>query len=271
MVHKKTAVIGDPIDHSLSPKIHNHWIKRLGIDSHDYQKINVKKEIFTREVDRLIKDGYSGLNVTVPLKEDAYKYCDRISDVARALKAVNTLIVREDGVYGENTDPTGFQNSIIKRNLNTQRCLVLGAGGSARAVVYALKQMKCEIGIFNRTKKKAEALCDDLDVEATILTESLLNKFVGSASLVVNTTSLGQKKGEENNLINFNNLKLSTHVYDLIYNPSKTTFLQHAEKRGCTVQNGLEMLVNQAAQSFKIWHNKTPVIDENLMQILRAK
>ena len=271
MIHKKTAVIGDPIDHSLSPKIHNYWIEQENIDSDIYQKINVKKENFVEDVDRLINEGYSGLNVTVPLKEDAYKYCDETSDVAGALKAVNTLIVNESGVYGENTDPIGFQNSIKNKDLSNKPCLVLGAGGSARAVAFALKQMKCEIGIFNRTRKRAEHLCDDLGIEATILTESSLNEFVESSSLVVNTTSLGQQKNEENNLINFNNLKPSTHVYDLIYNPSKTTFLKHAEKNGCTVQNGLEMLINQAAQSFSLWHNKIPLIDKDLMLALGAK
>jgi shikimate dehydrogenase len=271
MKHKKTAVIGDPIDHSLSPKIHNHWIEREGVDSDTYQKINVKKENFDEDVGRLIEEGYSGLNVTVPLKEDAYKYCHKTSVVAGTLKAVNTLIVNEDGVYGENTDPAGFQKSIVNRNLGSKQCLVLGAGGSARAVVFALKQMRCEIGIFNRTREKVELLCDDLGVEATILTESSLNEFVGSSSLVVNTTSLGQQKNEANNLINFNNLKPSTHVYDLIYNPSKTTFLQRAEKNGCTVQNGLEMLINQAAQSFNLWHNKIPAIDKDLMLALGVK
>ncbi len=271
MKHKKTAVIGDPIDHSLSPIIHNYWIEREGVDSDSYQKINVKKENFNEDVDRLIAEGFSGLNVTVPLKEDAFKYCNRTSDVAGALKAVNTLIVNEDGVYGENTDPAGFQKSIVNRNLNNKQCLVLGAGGSARAIVYALKQMKCEIGIFNRTSVKAEVLCRDLGVKATILTKSSLNEFALSSSLVVNTTSLGQIKGEENSLINFSNLNSTTHVYDLIYNPSKTTFLQHAEKNGCTFQNGLEMLINQAAQSFNLWHNKIPVIDGDLMRALGVK
>ena len=107
MVHKKTAVIGDPIDHSLSPKIHNHWIENEKIDVGP-TKINVKKENFIRDVDRLIEEGYYGLNVTVPLKEDAYKYCDNTSDVARALKAVNTLTVNKNGVYGDNTDPDWF-------------------------------------------------------------------------------------------------------------------------------------------------------------------
>ena len=131
MTHKKTAVIGDPIDHSLSPKIHNYWIEKERIDVGPYKKINVKKENFIRDVDRLIEDGYHGLNVTVPLKEDAYKYCNNTSDVARALKAVNTLIINKDGVYGDNTDPIGFEKSIANKSLNNKLCLVLGAGGSA--------------------------------------------------------------------------------------------------------------------------------------------
>ena len=268
MTHKKTAVIGDPINHSLSPKIHNHWIESEGIDVAAYQKINIKKENFKRDVDRLIGEGYFGLNVTVPLKEDAYKYCDNTSDVAKTLKAVNTLIINNGSVYGDNTDPIGFEKSIANRGLNKKICVVLGAGGSARAVVYALTQMKCEIGIYNRTKKNAELLCSDLDVEATILSEKTLNEFIGSSHLVVNTTSLGQQQGEENNLIDFNNLNSSAHVYDLIYNPSKTTFLRHAEKNGCTVQNGLEMLIHQAAQSFNLWHDTMPEIDEDLMSVL---
>ena len=241
MVNKKTAVIGDPIDHSLSPKIHNHWIESESIGVAAYQKINIKKENFIKDVDRLIEEGYYGLNVTVPLKEDAYKYCDNTSNVARALKAVNTLTVNKDGVYGDNTDPIGFEKSIANRGLNNNLCLVLGAGGSARAVVYALTHMQCE---------------------------TTLREFVGSSQLVVNTTSLGQQEGEENNLIDFESLNSSAHVYDLIYNPSKTTFLRHAEKNGCTVQNGLEMLIHQAAQSFKLWHDKMPGIDEGLMSEL---
>ena len=145
---------------------------------------------------------------------------------------------------------------------------MLGAGGSARAVVYALTHMQCEIGIYNRTRENAESLCSDLGVEAKILTETTLREFVGSSQLVVNTTSLGQQEGEENNLIDFESLNSSAHVYDLIYNPSKTTFLRHAEKNGCTVQNGLEMLIHQAAQSFKLWHDTMPEIDEDLMSVL---
>ena len=145
---------------------------------------------------------------------------------------------------------------------------MLGAGGSARAVVYALTHMQCEIGIYNRTREKAESLCSDLGIEATILTETTLREFVGSSQLVVNTTSLGQQDGEENNLIDFDNLNSSAHVYDLIYNPSKTSFLKHAEKNGCTVQNGLEMLIHQAAQSFNLWHDIMPEIDEELMSVL---
>ena len=268
MINKKTGVIGDPIDHSLSPQIHNHWIERLGVNADLYQKINVKKDTFVEDVDRLIKEGYNGLNVTVPLKENAFKYCDELSESARALKAVNTLIVGDTSVYGENTDPVGFQKSILKNSLNDKKCLVLGAGGSARSVVYALKQMNCEVGIFNRTKKKAETLISDLGVDAVVLTETTLDNFTESANLVVNTTSLGQQKGEQNNIINFNHLNSSTHVYDLIYNPSKTSFLQNAEKKGCTVQNGLEMLINQAAHSFCIWHNIMPEIDDDLRRAL---
>merc|ERR1711991_387020 len=100
--------------------------------------------------------------------------------------------------------------------------------------------MKCEIGIYNRTRKNAELLCSDLGVEATVLTERTISEFIKSSHLVVNTTSLGQQEGEENNLIDFDSLNSSAHVYDLIYNPSKTTFLKHAEESGCTVQNGLE-------------------------------
>ena len=125
MAHKKTAVIGDPIDHSLSPKIHNHWIESEKIDVGPYQKINVKKENFIRDVGRLIEEGYYGLNVRVPLKEEAYKYCDYTSDVARTLKAVNTLVVNKDGIYGDNTDPIGFEKSIANGKCGPYKYLLL--------------------------------------------------------------------------------------------------------------------------------------------------
>ena len=196
---------------------------------------------------------------------------DQLSKEAEETQSVNTVYMKNNKIIGHNTDIEGFELNIkdTKFNATGKKIFIIGAGGVVPSLIFALKKMKASnIIISNRTKQNAELLCSDLGVEAKILTENTVSEFIGSSQLVVNTTSLGQQEGEENNLIDFESLNSSAHVYDLIYNPSKTTFLRHAEKNGCTVQNGLEMLIHQAAQSFKLWHGTMPEIDEDLMSVL---
>ena len=155
MVIDKTAVIGFPVDHSLSPAIHNYWIKKLGLDIKPYEKINVNPNTFEEQINSLKQDGFGGLNVTVPLKEIAFNISDETSGVSKKLRSANTLTLGSDKINGDNTDAVGFINSLdkktIEENIANKKTLVLGAGGSARSVVYALNQLGGHVRLFNRT------------------------------------------------------------------------------------------------------------------------
>lgn len=258
----KTAVIGQPISHSLSPVIHNFWINKKNINAAPYEKIEVSPHNFDKSLDRLIKSSYHGLNVTVPLKELAFSRCDELSESAKKTKSVNTLIFKGGKIIGTNTDPVGFEVSLhketIKKNINKKKCLVLGAGGSARAVVFALSGMSADISIFNRTPEKAAKLCEDLGVSANTLEKEDVTKQTKYFDFIVNTTSLGLLPDETNNLIDFSLVQKKAFIYDLIYKPKESSFLQQAKANNLNFQNGLKMLIGQASAAFYVWHNIDP-------------
>ena len=274
MVIDKTAVIGFPVDHSLSPAIHNYWIKELGLDIKPYEKINVNPNTFEEQINSLKQDGFGGLNVTVPLKEIAFNISDETSSVSKKLRSANTLTLGSDKINGDNTDAAGFINSLdkktIEENIANKKTLVLGAGGSARSVVYALNQLGGHVRLFNRTIEKAEILLNDLSINTSPIRKEELDDYANSSSFIVNTTSLGQKAGEQNNILSFENIKTETFIYDLIYNPKRSSFLEKAEAKGLKVQNGLRMLIEQAACSFQIWHEIKVDVSDELISLLES-
>ncbi len=274
MVIDKTAVIGFPVDHSLSPAIHNYWIKELGLDIKPYEKINVNPNTFEEQINSLKQDGFGGLNVTVPLKEIAFNISDETSSVSKKLRSANTLTLGSDKINGDNTDAAGFINSLdkktIEENIANKKTLVLGAGGSARSVVYALNQLGGHVRLFNRTIEKAEILLNDLSISTSPIGKEELDDYANSSSFIVNTTSLGQKAGEQNNILSFENIKTETFIYDLIYNPKRSSFLEKAEAKGLKVQNGLRMLIEQAACSFQIWHEIKVDVSDELISLLES-
>ena len=274
MATDRTAVIGFPVDHSLSPIIHNYWIKELGLDIKPYDKVNVDPNKFEEQINNLKTEGYGGLNVTVPLKELAFNISDEISDVSKKLKSVNTLSLSSDKINGDNTDAVGFINSLdkktIEENITNKKTLVLGAGGSARSIVYALNELGSQVRLFNRTPEKAEVLLNDLSINTSPVSTEELNDYANFSSFIVNTTSLGQKEGEYNNILSFENLEKTTFIYDLIYNPKQSSFLEQAEAKGLKFQNGLRMLTEQAASSFHIWHEIKVDVSNELMSLLES-
>ena len=274
MATDRTAVIGFPVDHSLSPIIHNHWIKELGLDTKPYEKINVDPNKFEEQINNLKAEGYGGLNVTVPLKELAFSISDETSGVSKKLKSVNTLSLNSEKINGDNTDAVGFINSLdektIENNIANKKTLVLGAGGSARSVVHALNEMGGHVRLFNRTPEKASILLNDLSINSSPVSTKELDDYANSSSFIVNTTSLGQKEGERNNILSFENIGMETFIYDLIYNPVRSSFLEQAEAKGLKVQNGLRMLIEQAACSFQIWHEIKVGVSDELMSLLES-
>jgi len=270
----KTAVIGSPIKHSLSPTIHNHWFVENKMNDYTYEKLEVELDNFSEAIDNFNKQGYLGLNVTVPLKEAAHEKPDTLSENATQTKAVNTLLFKDGKIFGDNTDPVGFTKSlpqkVIDKKINSKNCLLLGAGGSSRAVLWSLSQLNANIAIYNRTEDKAVNLLKTVGAKGKILKKDELDDYVSTSSFIVNTTSLGLQEGEVNDLVNFENVRSDTYIYDLIYNPSSSSFLDQAKNKKLKTQNGLRMLVEQAAASFEIWHGVSPAVDEKLLEKLGA-
>ena len=268
----KTGVIGSTINHSISPNIHKYWIKKNKIKTAEYQKIKIDALELNKKINNLINDNFIGLNVTIPLKEHAYNICEELSETAKKLKAVNTLTFKGGKITGNNTDPKGFINSVDDKTKNTniikKNVLVVGAGGSARSIVYALHTMNANIIIANRTPDKAEALSDDLEVNLKIHKFNEIQDLVPNLDMVVNTSSLGMD-GNENLNLNLKEAKKNLYIYDLVYKPPQTNFLKEAETNNLNYQNGLAMLVQQAAESFRIWHGVYPEITNELIEILK--
>ena len=271
--NKKTGVIGFPVDHSVSPTIHNHWIDENQIDASRYEKINVDPEQFEEEVGRLKENGTYGLNVTVPLKELAFSFAEELTDVSKQTGAVNTLTFKEGKVYGDNTDVVGFQRSLdkktIEENITNKRCLVLGAGGAARAVISALNNLNGEVHICNRTYEKAKQIQQDFQIKSEVVDQKDLGAAIYEMGFIVNTTSLGLGN-TENTMVDFSQVGSQVFVYDLIYSPKLTKFLSEAKERNVGYQNGIKMLIEQAAESFRTWHNILPKNSDVLMNKLEG-
>ena len=267
----KTAVIGHPIEHSISPKIHNFWIREHKIKISEYKKISLKKEDVKSFFEKCMAENYRGLNVTVPHKELAFELCDQVSTIATKLQAVNTITFSENKIIGDNTDLVGFKNSIssnnIKSHIENKKTLVIGAGGSARSIIYQLKLLGAHIVNANRTENNSLKIKEDLKINFDLCSLQDIPLVLKNTDFVINTTSLGID-GTDNDLVDFDLLKESSYVYDLIYNPKKTHFLKQAEQKGHQIQNGLKMLIFQAAASFKIWHGIEPTLSDQLINSL---
>jgi len=238
----------------------------------DIPQIKVDALELNKKIHNLINDDFIGLNVTIPLKELAFNICEELSETSKKLKAVNTLTFKNGKVIGNNTDPKGFINSINDKTKNTniikKNVLVVGAGGSARSIVYALNTMHAKIIIANRTPDKAKMLSHDLEVNLKTHKFNEIQDLVPNLDMIINSSSLGMH-GNENLNLNLKNAKKNLYIYDLVYKPSQTNLLREAKINNLNYQNGLAMLVHQAAESFRIWHGVYPEITNELFEILK--
>ena len=261
---KKYLVIGNPIDHSLSPQIHNYWIKKNNISGiYDKQKLNSSNlnELIIKIKDKEI----NGLNVTVPFKNEIISYLDTLSNEAKTTQSVNTIYLENDKVVGHNTDIDGFELAIKDKDYEVKgkRIFILGAGGVVPSIIFALNKMKAsEIVISNRTKQKAENL-KDLFKNLSIVDWGKIPYF----DMIINATSLGLNNKDDFNL-DFTKIEKGKFFYDVIYNPKETNFLKKAKLMGNQTENGKKMFIYQAASAFKIWHNIYPKIDEEVNKLL---
>ena len=258
---KKYLVIGNPIEHSLSPKLHNYWIKKNNIDAvYDKKKINEDdiKDIITEVKNAKI----DGINVTVPFKKSVIPFLDKLTPIADEAQSVNTIYKENNEVIGHNTDTGGFELALkrINYDVKNKKIFILGAGGVVSSIILALKKMEAfKIILSNRTKQKAEDL-KKIYSDLEIIDWGQITDF----DMIINATSLGLKNDDRIEL-DFGKIKSDKLFYDVIYNPSKTNFLLKGEELGNKIENGKMMFIYQAQLSFKIWHNILPKVDDKLL------
>ena len=262
---KKFLVIGNPIDHSLSPKLHNYWIKKNGLES-IYGKLAVKGHELAELCNNLRQGELDGINVTVPFKKAIIPHVDVLNGHALRTNSINTISVDNGYLIGHNTDIEGFEISIKKSNydVSNKNIIILGAGGVVPSIIYALKRMNAgKIILSNRTREKAEEL-KKLYKDLIILDWGELIEF----DMIINATSIGLNEND-NFEIDFTNVGNNKFFYDVIYNPSETNFLKNAKLNGNRTENGRMMFIYQAHQSFALWNKILPKIDEDTIKILR--
>ena len=261
---KKYLVIGNPIDHSLSPRLHNFWIKKYNIKA-IYEKVKLEKNEIKEIINELKENKIDGINITIPFKKDVIPYLDEMTDIAQETQSVNTIFKKDNKIIGENTDVYGFSEAIKLSSFNpkNKKALILGAGGVSPSIILALKKMGVSvISLSNRTKQKAE----DLKKYFPFIKIIDWGETVKS-DLIVNATSVGIKTNDE---IKLDLSKIGGQLfYDVIYNPPQTNFLSKAKELGKKTENGKNMFIYQAFKAFKIWHDVNPEVNNQVRDLIK--
>ena len=261
---KKYLVIGNPIEHSLSPKLHNYWFEKNNINA-NYDRRKIDKSEIQDIINEIKNNKLDGINVTVPFKSDVIPFLDTLSEESQITQSVNTIYKQDKKLIGHNTDIKGFELSLKETgfDLESKTIFILGAGGVVPSIIYALEKLGVsKIMVSNRTKQKTENL----------------KKFFSNINIVdwgdqpnfdiiINATSLGLNK-EDNIGLNFKNINKEKLFYDVIYNPKETNFLKTGKSLGCSVSNGKMMFIYQAFEAFRLWHNVKPEINDELKKFL---
>ena len=265
---QRLGLIGMPISHSFSPAMHNAASAALDIDF-----VYVPLPVLPGEVGTALKGlaalSWAGVNVTIPHKLDVMAHLDHVADSAEAIGAVNTIEFRADGLYGYNTDWTGFLADLDAHNISLENrdCILLGAGGSARGVVYALLSRGARVRILARRPEAAQALADSLTpwFENPIVSAHDITTIPTLSTdnpLIINSTPLGTTPNTDRSAWPDSvAIPTGSVIYDLVYNPQQTKLMKQAEAAGCEAYNGLGMLLWQGAHAFEIWTGEKPDID----------
>jgi shikimate dehydrogenase len=260
------GVIGSPIAHSRSPRLHLHWLKTYGIKGY-YIPMDVAQADLREVIAALPKAGFVGCNVTIPHKETVLALADVVTDRAALIGAANTLIFRKDGrLHADNTDGYGFIANLRQNapgwNPAAGPAAVIGAGGGARAVIASLIEVGApEIRIANRTRARAEALRTEFGAKVVVHDWVQAGNMLEGATTVVNTSSLGMQ-GKPDFRIPLDALSPAAVVTDLVYTPLRTRLLEEAAAMGCVTVDGLGMLLHQAAPAFERWFGIRPDVDD---------
>ncbi len=259
----KAGVIGHPIAHSKSPIIHGHWIETYGLQG-SYEAIDIAPDNLEKGVKDLIARGYAGFNVTVPHKESIFRLCMEIDDVASAIGAVNTVVIKDGALFGTNTDAYGFMENLRAHTdmARVKKAVILGAGGAARAATYGLLQAGIKhVVVTNRKMERAQSLTSLGDIK--IVPWEDRSAILPDADLMVNTTALGMT-GKDALEIDLSGMKANGVVYDIVYAPLMTDLLVQARSHGLGVVTGIGMLLHQARGGFERWFGVNPVVTPDL-------
>jgi shikimate dehydrogenase len=260
---KKYIVIGNPVTHSFSPKIHNYWFKQNDLD-YFYEKRQIKKEDLESVIETLRSGEVDGINVTLPFKQAVIPLIDELTPLAKKAQSVNTILKKKNIIIGDNTDINGFKLALehIKYKAKGKKAFILGAGGVSPSIIIALEKLGIKhIAISNRTISKAENL-KKIYPALEIIEWGKSVDF----DIAINATSLGLDKEDSINIdiVKNGSKKL---FYDVIYNPEKTKFLVRGEEKKNEIENGKMMFIYQAQLSFEIWHGFRPKIDNKIINL----
>ena len=260
---KKYFVIGNPINHSLSPKLHNHWLKENNINA-IYDKIKLQENEIENFIFKIKNQEINGCNVTVPFKKTVIPFLDKLSSEAERTQSVNTISFLNGNLIGHNTDIDGFEKAISHLNykVKDKKIFILGAGGVVPSIIFALDKMEAsKITVSNRTSKKAEDLKFQFNKINTVSWGE-----VPDFDMIINATSLGLNN--ETIDLDTSNIGKGKLFYDVIYNPSETNFLKVGKKLGNQTENGKLMFIYQAFEAFRLWHGIEPNINEKILNFL---
>jgi len=272
---KKYLVIGNPIEHSLSPVIHNYWMKKHNLTDSIYEKRKVEEKNLKNIIKEIRDENLAGVNVTVPFKKSIIPFLDELDSSAEETKSVNTIFKENNKIVGFNTDKPGFALTIkdlyLKKDVKTANYLgkkiifILGAGGVTASIISAFQHNEVKMFLSNRTKERANELKKNFPKLEILDWGQRPSNF----DIVVNTTSIGLKENQRINL-DFSDCDKDENklFYDLIYNPKETNFLKEAKLRGNKIMNGKKMFLNQAMYAFKLWTNIKPEIDTEVFKLL---
>ena len=268
---KKFGIIGKPIKHSLSPVLHQYWFDKYGINA-SYTIIEADDNDLKKIIDKIRNQELTGLNVTLPFKQKIINQTDKIINDAELTGSVNTILLDNDKVIGENTDVFGLQAAYLKEidNSANKKTLVIGAGGVSPSIILSLQKSGVKkISITNRTNEKCIFLKKKFKY-LNILPWSRLEDEIKNFDIIINATSLGLKEGDDFNF-KFSNTKNNLIYIDTIYNPLETKTYRYLKEEGRKVFNGLDMFIYQGQKSFYLWNKINPEIDNRMIELLNSK
>jgi len=273
---KILCVIGHPIEHSMSPIMHNAAIQDLGLD-YLYIAFDVPPNKLKEALKGLKSLNIKGINVTLPYKEKAIKFIDKVDEIAQKIGAINTIKNEGGFLIGRNTDAEGANKALIDAGCEFagKNVVLIGAGGAAKAVSYSLASATNKITIINRTEDRAKKLVSELksrtglNIESKKYSENILKEEIGNADILINATPIGMYPTIDISPVSKKILHSDLFVFDLIYNPLETQLIKNSKEIGCQTLSGLDMLVNQGALAFEWWTNRKPNLELMKLKIIK--